>query len=97
MKDIVTLLKAETTKDKYGDTIETTEETEVFADRKSVTRQEFYTALTGGIDAKIVFAVRVDDYADQEKLMYNGKTYYVVRTYQKGESLIELVCSDKAV
>ena len=90
--EVIALRSFTTTRDEYGEPINTPIEKEVYADKKSVTRSEFYSALTGGINASIVFVIRSEDYDDQTEVAFNSKPYNVIRTFQKGEGFIELVC-----
>jgi hypothetical protein len=39
----------------------------------------------------------VEDYNNQKDILYNSKAYKVIRAYQKGEGIVELNCTDKAV
>jgi SPP1 family predicted phage head-tail adaptor len=75
----------------------TNTDTEVWANVKSVTRAEFYAANAQSIEISQIFEVHVDDWDDQTDVVYDGKAYDIVRTYQSGLGIIELVCSDKAV
>lgn len=66
---------------------------EVWADRRSVKRQEFYSALAAGRSADIVFAVHADDYANQTEVTYDGQSYKVLRSYQTWLDEVELTCT----
>ncbi|MEG1686635.1 MAG: phage head closure protein [Angelakisella sp.] len=68
----------------------------IWADVKTATRSEFYSAAAAGIEVAILFVVRSEDYQNERSVLYQGKEYNVVRTYQKDYGLIELTCSDKA-
>ena len=83
------------TLDDYGEAIEIRTDTVVWANVQSVKRSEFYAANTNGIDATMAFEVHVEDWNNQEEILYGGKTYVVVRSYQKGLGTVELTCSDK--
>lgn len=96
-KDIITLRTEIIGQDADGYPTTTYEDTEVWANKKSVTRSEFYASNASGIDLKYVFEIRSEDYGGQKDILYDGKAYEVIRTYQKGEGTIELSCSDKAV
>lgn len=72
-------------------------DTEVWADAKSVTRSEFYSANASGKDASISFEVHNEDWSDQQEVIYNNKEYEVIRAYRKGLGNVVLTCSDKAV
>ena len=71
----------------------TVTETAVWADVQSVKRQEFYSALTAGVSADIVFVVNVVDYDGQTEIEYGGKVYKVQRSYQTDIDHIELTCT----
>ncbi len=90
-------------KDEYDYPIFEDVKTEVFVEKLSVTRSEFYTAMQSGMKPSIVFKVWYDDfeltrhdvdgkpvYAD--KVEYDGNTYNILRTYSKDETVLELVC-----
>lgn len=66
---------------------------EVWADRRSVKRQEFYSALAAGRSADVVFGVQADDYAGQTEVTYDGQSYKVLRSYQTGPDEVELTCT----
>jgi hypothetical protein len=40
-----------------------------------------------------MFEVRTVDYEEQPQLVFNGKTYNIIRTHSKNDEVIELVCS----
>jgi SPP1 family predicted phage head-tail adaptor len=96
-KDIVTLRTETIGQDADGYPTTTYEDTEVWANKKSVTRSEFYASNANGIDLKYVFEIRSEDYNDQKYIIHDTKHYEVIRAYQKGEGTVELACSDKAV
>lgn len=95
--DEIKLRAITASKDADGYITQTVAETAAFANIKSATRAEFYSANANDIDITIVFEVHVEDYSSQKEVEYNSKIYEVVRTYQKGLGIIELNCSDKAV
>lgn len=69
--------------------------TEVWADRKSVTRAEYYQASQSGIKADVIFTVPAIDYAGQSVVEYDGELYDVVRTYQTELDHIDLTCTKR--
>lgn len=71
-------------------------EREVWADRRSPTRREFYEAGRSGIDLTDTFAVHGEDYGGEMQLCWNGQLYTVVRAYEKGDT-VELSCRTKDV
>ena len=96
-KDIITLRTETIGQDDDGYPTTTYKDVEVYANKKSVVRAEFYPAYAVGIEAKIAFEVRSEDYDGQKDILHDGKAYEVIRSYQKGEGTVELTCSDKAV
>lgn len=60
----------------------TPQETNVFAEIRSVRQKEFYLALNEGIQPTYVFVLTdYADYGDQKLIRYNNQLYDVVRTY----------------
>ena len=68
----------------------------VFAERKSATRTEFYSA--GTINRRIdeVFVVNALDYQGEIYLLYGDDLYDVVRSYQTSMDRVELSCERRA-
>jgi len=83
--------------DADGYPTQTNTDTEVWANVKSATRAEFYAANANGINVSMMFEVHAEDWDNQTQVVYDGKVYDIVRTYQKGFGIVELTCSDKAV
>lgn len=75
-----------------GFATESATEVEVWADQKSVGRSEFYQASQAGMKADLIFAIHASDYSGQTEIKYEGNTYDVTRTYQKGLDVVELTC-----
>lgn len=62
--------------------------TTVFAEIRSVSRSEFYQAMSAGIEPELVF--RLTDYADyngQKVFTFNSERWRVIRTYTDGQSI----------
>ena len=68
----------------------------VYADLRSVRRDEFYKAAAAGLAVAAIFAVHMEDYGGETTVRWNGKLYSVVRSYQAGCS-VELTCKDSGV
>lgn len=67
----------------------------VYANKKSVGRSEFYLAHQAGIQIKLVFDVRTEEYEDEPLVLYDGMRYQVLRTYvSKDGELTELTLSN---
>lgn len=77
--DVITLLSEEP----HGVFAQNTpQETNVFAEIRSVRQKEFYLALNEGIQPTYVFVLTdYADYGDQKLIRYNSQLYDVVRTY----------------
>jgi SPP1 family predicted phage head-tail adaptor len=81
--------------DDSGFSTEVNHDVEVWADKKTATRTEFYSAHAAGIEVSAVFTV--NDYSDEKILIHQAKEYDIVRAYRKGEGEWELTCSDRRV
>ena len=69
----------------------TESEREVFAEIRSVTRSEYYTALNADIQPEYVFKLTAEgDYQKEHFLKYDGQKYRVVRTYLTDDGGIEI-------
>ncbi len=93
--DKVKLRKINRTSDSDGYDIKSITEREVWADRHSVKRTEFYAAQNVGIKTDIAFTVRIEDYDNETELSYNGTIYDIVRTYETDSENIDLTCADR--
>lgn len=80
-----------------GFAVEHQTRTEVWADRKSVTRAEYYQATQSGVKADIVFTVNAIDYDGQSVVVCDDVEYDVIRTYQSELDHIDLTCSRRGV
>lgn len=64
---------------------------EVMCTVRSVSRNEYYTALNAGIEPSLVFYLALsDDYQGERVVRYQGKKYRVVRTYLTEDDGIEI-------
>lgn len=95
-RDVVTLIDVAYATNSIGDAIETEIRTEVFADKQSIRQSEFYQAAATGLRPELMFVVRSIDYNQQPKLDYDGKTYTIIRAYDKDGEFTELVCQGVA-
>lgn len=92
--DRITLRTVSVTYDSFGDTVKSYTDTEVWANKKSVTRSEFYSANMSGIKIDAVFEVHTEDFNNQTEISFSSKNYDIVRAYQKGEGTVELMCRE---
>lgn len=102
-KDIATLIYENDTVDANGLLTPTLIETDVFVDVSRVYSAEFYKAMEIGVKVTRVFSLRVEDWEAlrvvvnqkevyPQKVKYNSCTYTIVRTDEKDESMILLIC-----
>lgn len=93
-RDVVDLIPLITTKNSYGEDIQTDGMArQVYANKKSVRQSEFYQAAAVGMKPEIVFEVQVVEYNEEPKLVYGEQTYYIIRTFSKNDEQMELICS----
>jgi SPP1 family predicted phage head-tail adaptor len=100
-KDVITLIAVTKGQDADGFPAEIEHPHNVFADKKSVSRAEFYSSLQAGVNATAVFLTRQCDFEESAyngteatRLEHNGKKYKILRTYSKDEEMLEITCSD---
>lgn len=67
----------------------------ILASLSSVRQSEFYQAQVSGIKPEMVFEIRNFEYKGEDTILYNNKKYKIIRTYNKQDGIIELVCSEK--
>ena len=88
--DLITQTKIN---DDYGQPLpSTTTKNTVFADLKSVGRNEFYQASTAGYTPKMIFCILLSEYNDEVKVEFEGKEYRVIRSYSIDNRITELTC-----
>lgn len=101
--DLIELVvQVNTGTDSDGYPVQTEVKKEIFAERKSVNRTEYYAAYTAGMKADIIFSINPDEFYIEdeeenkyipEKINHEGITYRIGRTYQKTKhSPLELTC-----
>jgi SPP1 family predicted phage head-tail adaptor len=95
--DKITLRAVVNGVDSNGYPTQENNDTEVWANVKSATRAEFYAANANGIDVTQMFEVHAEDWGGQTQVVYDGKTYDIIRAFQKGLGVVVLTCSDRAV
>lgn len=95
--DVIKLLSRTDIVNKYGDTVSTFTEKQVFAEVKSVGQTEFYQAQAIGLKPEIKFIIAdFADYGGEKQLKYKPfggteQTYDILRTYRNKINL-EIVC-----
>lgn len=78
----------------HGEPVRTLTWTEVFANKKSIRRSEFYSAANVGLKPELMFEIRSIEFDGHEMVQFDGKVYTIVRTYDKGE-VIELTVTSQ--
>lgn len=82
------------TTDDYGNQIAAETKTEVFCEVISISKSEFYQAGEAGHKPAFRFDMFVGDYAEQNIIEYDGKRYYIYRTYTRDDT-VELYAEEK--
>lgn len=96
MDDVLTLLTSTSAKNEYGVIEEVLQGQDVFCRVESITQNEFFGAGRNGLNPQYRFTVFAADYDGQTICEYQGKTYYVYRTYiGPATDYIELYCERK--
>lgn len=88
----ITLRGTTTSSSATGYPTQTPTDKQVYADKASVRRAEFYAADANGDTLDIAFIVHADEYDGQTEVVYNGVSYKVIRAYQRGLGRVELNC-----
>lgn len=89
------LIKNELTQDeKIGGWIKTEKKRKVFADISSISLSEFYNAKIVGMKPELKINMREFEYKGEEALIFSGTKYVIIRTYSKGNGILEIVCSE---
>lgn len=91
---LATLVKVEKTDDADGYKTEKETRREVFVNKKSATRSEFYTAKQAGDKIALVLEVHGVDYEGETRIEFEGKPYDLVRDYTRAGEVIELNCKE---
>lgn len=87
---LITVTKA---KNDIGDMVKTEViGDDVFVNRKSVTRNEFYQAQQTDFKPSLVLEIRTEDYNQERKLMFEIVKYNIIRDYSKNQEITELIC-----
>lgn len=92
--DTIKLLKSTGKFDEELNNIEEYDEIEVFCNISSISRIEFYDASTTGLKPEMKIVLNEFEYENEEKIVYKGQTYSILRTFKK-DKYIELIVGEK--
>lgn len=96
MNDVLILYSDQWETNKYGVQVpKKPTKTEVFCERQSVSRSEFFNAGRNGLNPQYVFTVFAGDYEGQSECKYDGQMYSIYRTYLTDSDYIELYVERK--
>lgn len=90
-KDVIYLIKNETTYDELGNPVTRKGERMVFANEMSVSMREFYEAGNAGIYPEKQFEIYSFEYEGESELLHNDRLYRVIRTNKQGDKL-RIIC-----
>lgn len=93
--DVITLVAATRTQDKYGVWRETKTQRDIYCQVNSVTRSEFFDAGRAGLNPEYEFSVFFGDYEGEQELIYKGNAYGIYRTYLARNDVLELYAERK--
>ena len=84
------LTMSTTSQDSIGQVVTTRTTSDIFAQIRSVSGNEWSNAGLNGIRASYQITVYADEYAGQQELILDGVSYEVYRTYERRDGKIEL-------
>lgn len=90
MDAVLTLIKETPYKDSNGVQRVTRTSRNVFCEKKSITRNEFFSAGRNGLNPEMMFTVFHADYDGERKCEFEGKKLAIYRTYGGDGDYIEL-------
>lgn len=90
--ELILIKESSTKKNKQGDDIPTETRKSVLCGKKSVARNEFYSAARAGLKPEIVFNMHNYEYEGEKKVEFKNQIYKVIRTYAANFEEIELTC-----
>ncbi|WP_195929340.1 phage head closure protein [Clostridium sp. 1001270J_160509_D11] len=91
MNEIIELISFKNEVNKVGNTIKVKRYKRIFANKKSITQNEFYQAERVGLKPKLRFEIYAVEYEDELLARYKDNEYKIIRTYKTGTDKIELI------
>lgn len=93
--DIITLCKISETPNTQGYLVsQIVSSRDVYAEKHSLARGEFYGAAQAGIEVTTAFKMYSDEYDDEQLIKHKGKSYKVIRTFDKNDGYVDITCTD---
>ena len=90
--DVLTLVKEKFEVNEYGDSVASETTRDVFCKVRSIGMKEKYQAQAVGLLPELVFVLAdYYEYEKEQKVVYNGEKYRILRTFVKDTHEIELV------
>lgn len=93
--NVINLISTTKEQDENGVWRETTNRRMVFCNVSSVTASEFFEGGRNGLNPQFRMVIFYGDYQGETILEYNGATYAIYRTYQRGTDELELYVERK--
>jgi SPP1 family predicted phage head-tail adaptor len=90
LDDVCFLISISTVKDELGQDIETETQRQIFCSKLSITRSEFSAAGQLGYKPQILLVVDSDEYDQESRVKYGGKTYTIYKTFPRMDGYTEL-------
>ena len=88
--NLITLIGSTRAQNEYGVWVETPTRRDVFCQVDSVSRAEFFAAGQNGLRPEYQITVFFGDYQGETRLIFEGVTYSVYRTYHARTDELEL-------
>lgn len=96
LDNICTLIECKYGFDEYDNQIAEKTERICFCAEYPITSNEFFKGGQSGIKPEALLVLNAEDYAGEDKTVYNDKTYSIYRTYPRGDGYIEIYLTEKA-
>ena len=91
MNDIIELISFKNEVNQVGNTIKSKTYKRIFANKKSITQNEFYQAERVGLKPQLRFEVYSIEYGNELLAKYKEVEYKIIRTYKTSADKIELI------
>ena len=91
MNEIIELISFKNEVNQVGNTIKSKTYKRIFANKKSITQNEFYQAERVGLKPQLRFEVYSIEYGNELLAKYKEVEYKIIRTYKTSADKIELI------